>query len=236
MKLLHLLLLPATVSTYSFMSSPPKVTKDVKTQDVPASFVGDPVSFLKQSTQACLAASLLLAPSVALADGQTKEFKLPPVDMSDKSRCSIKGSAIGQANAARDKLYDLRLCKLSGSKAEGFDLSGVIMTDTDVSGSNFVETQFSKAYLHESNFQGADFTNGIVDRASFFKSDLRQAIFHNAVLTGTSFEGANVEGADFSDAYIGDFDIRNLCKNPTLTGTNEKTGMDTKDSVGCGRR
>ena len=72
--------------------------------------------------------------------------------------------------------------------------------------------QFSKAYLHESNFQGADFTNGIVDRASFFKSDLRQAIFHNAVLTGTNFEGANVEGADFSDAYIGDFDIRNLCK------------------------
>ncbi|GMH67832.1 hypothetical protein TrRE_jg8822 [Triparma retinervis] len=180
-----------------------------------------------------LSFSLFLLPTASLADGQTKEFKLPPVDTSDKSRCQIKSSAIGQANAARDKLYDLRLCDLQNSKAGGFDLSGVIMTDTDVSNSNFVETQFSKGYLHSSNFQGADFTNGIIDRASFFKSDLRQAIFHNAVLTGTSFEGADVEGADFSDAYIGDFDIRNLCKNPTLKGTNEKTGMETRVSAGC---
>jgi hypothetical protein len=25
-----------------------------------------------------------------------------------------------------------------------------------------------------------------------------------------------LENADFTDAYIGDYDIRNLCKNPTL--------------------
>lgn len=34
---------------------------------------------------------------------------------------------MGQANAARDKLYDLRQCKLSGADAQGLDLSGVIM-------------------------------------------------------------------------------------------------------------
>lgn len=123
---------------------------------------------------------------------------------------------MGQANAARDKLYDLRECSLSGVKGDEYDLSGVIMTNTDVSKGSFKEAQFSKAYLRDSNFEGADFTNAIVDRASFKGSSLKGAIFKNAVLTATSFEGADVEGADFTEAYIGDFDIRNLCKNPTL--------------------
>ena len=54
---------------------------------------------------------------------------------------------MGQANAQRDKLYDLRQCNLSGKDASGFDLSGVIMKDTDVSNTKFVESQFSKGYL-----------------------------------------------------------------------------------------
>ncbi len=72
-----------------------------------------------------------------------------------------------------------------------------------------------------------------MDRANFKGSSLRGTIFKNAVLTGTSFEGANVESADFTDAYLGSFDIRNLCKNPTLKGQNPVTGVDTRDSVGC---
>ncbi|CAB9498695.1 thylakoid lumenal 17.4 kDa protein [Seminavis robusta] len=182
---------------------------------------------------ALLGFSMLMNPLPAAADGQTTKFKLPPIDVNDKSRCSFSSSSIGQANAARDKLYDLRQCSLPNSKAPGFDLSGVIMTGTDVSGSNFKEAYFSKAYLHESNFDGADFTNAIVDRASFKGSSLKGTIFTNAVLTGTSFEDANVENTDFSEAYIGDFDIRFLCKNPTLKGENPVTGMDTRLSAGC---
>ena len=107
------------------------------------------------------------------------------------------------------------------------------MTDTDVSGSDFKDAYFSKGYLHNSKFDGADFSNAIVDRASFKGSSMKGVIFTNAVLTGTSFEGADVENADFTDAYIGDFDIRNLCKNPTLKGENPKTGEDTRMSAGC---
>lgn len=47
----------------------------------------------------------------ALADGSTQKFSLPPVSQS-KDRCMFKSSAMGQANAARDKLYDLRECDL----------------------------------------------------------------------------------------------------------------------------
>jgi uncharacterized protein YjbI with pentapeptide repeats len=80
--------------------------------------------------------------------GSTKVFKLPPIDRSDANRCVLNSSNIGQANAARDKLYDLRECNLSGAKAEGYDLSGVIMSKTDLSNVKFTESQFSKAYMH----------------------------------------------------------------------------------------
>ena len=164
---------------------------------------------------AILSSILLLTPLPSHAE-KNKEFSFPPIDRTDASRCTLNSSKMGQANAARDKLYDLRECKLSGVKGDEFDLSGVIMTNTDLSKASFKEAQFSKAYLRDSNFEGADFTNAIVDRASFKGSSLRGAIFKNAVLTATSFEGADVEGADFTEAYIGDFDIRSLCKNPTL--------------------
>ena len=83
--------------------------------------------FITRSVAGMMILSSTVAPLAAFADGQTKEFRLPPIDYADKSRCQLKSSSIGQANAARDKLYDLRLCELSGADASGFDLSGVIM-------------------------------------------------------------------------------------------------------------
>jgi len=143
----------------------------------------------------------LFSPLPSYADGSTKDFKLPPIDTSDKTRCVLNSSKMGQANAARDKLYDLRECNLSGVRGNEYDLSGVIMTRTDVSNAKFREAQFSKGYLRDSNFDGADFTNAIVDRANFKGSTLRGTIFNNAVLTATSFEGANVENADFTGKF-----------------------------------
>jgi uncharacterized protein YjbI with pentapeptide repeats len=185
---------------------------------------------------AAIALVLTGGATTAFADGATKEFKLPPINLSDPGRCVLKSSAMGQANAARDSLYDLRQCNLSGATAFGFDLSGVIMGKTDLSKANLKEAYFSKGYLRNSNFEGTDFTNAIVDRANFKGSSLRGALFKNTVLTATSFEDADVENADFTDAYLGDFDIKNLCKNPTLKGENPVTGADTRLSVGCVNR
>lgn len=171
--------------------------------------------------------------SRASADGQTTKFVLPPVDKSDSSRCAFKSSAMGQANAARDKIFDLRYCDMQSSTAQGYDLSGAILSEADFSKSNFREAMLSKAYAKNSKFAGADFTGAVVDRVTFENSDLHDAIFENAVLTGTNFDGANLEGVDFSDALIGQFDLKNLCKNPTLKSANQKTGADTKESAGC---
>jgi len=179
--------------------------------------------------------ALLTSPVASFADGQTNKFSLPPVDQKTPAsiRCVFKSSSIGQANAARDKLYDLRLCDMSEQSAEGFDLSGAIMSEATFKGANFKDAQLSKVYAVDSNFDGADFSNGVVDRVTFKGSSMKGAIFQNAVLTGTNFENANVENTDFSESYMGDFDQRNLCKNPTLKGENPITGIPTKESAGC---
>jgi uncharacterized protein YjbI with pentapeptide repeats len=90
-----------------------------------------------------------------------------------------------------------------------------------------------RAFNKGATFVGCDFTNAVVDRVIFDESDLRKAVFSNAVLSGTTFTNANLQDTDFTDAYLGPFDLKNLCGNPTLTGTNPKTGQDTKESAGC---
>lgn len=54
----------------------------------------------------------------------------------------------------------------------------------------------------------------------FDEADLSGAIFKNAVLSGSSFDKANLKDTDFSDSYLGAFDLKFLCSNPTLSGTN----------------
>jgi uncharacterized protein YjbI with pentapeptide repeats len=178
-----------------------------------------------------LASGAFLSPAYA----KDQQFKLPPIDSSipKSQRCQLSSSSIGQANAARDKLYDLRECDVKGQSGAGKDMSGLIAINADFSGVNMKEGQVSKALLKESKFVGCDFTNGIVDRASFEGSDLTGALFVNAVLSGTTFTNANLKDTDFTDAYLGPFDQKNLCLNPTLSGTNPITGEDTKFSAGC---
>lgn len=72
------------------------------------------------------------------------QYRLPPIDLSDPNRCQLVSSNMGQANAARDKLYDLRQCVLTGQTAEGKDLSGMIASEADFSGVSFRDAQISK--------------------------------------------------------------------------------------------
>jgi len=174
-----------------------------------------------------------LTPQAALADGDTENFRFPPIDRSKKDRCVFSSSAMGQANAARDSLYDLRECQMGSGKAPGFDLSGALMAKGDFSKTDFKEAQLSKVYAAQANFDEADFTNGVVDRAYFKGASMKGALFVNTVLSGTTFVDADVENADFTEAYIGMFDQRKLCQNPTLKGTNPKTEAPTRESAGC---
>jgi hypothetical protein len=58
------------------------------------------------------------------------KYRLPPV-MNTEDRCTFVSSAMGQANAARDKIQDFRGCDMRGKSAEGFDLSGLVGSEAD---------------------------------------------------------------------------------------------------------
>jgi len=160
-------------------------------------------------------------------------FQLPPIDKTDKTRCEFKNSAMGQSNAAKDKLYDLRECDMSGQDAKGYDIAGAIMLQGNFEGVNFKEVTMSKVVAQKAKFDGADFSNAVMDRGTYKGSSFKGAVLANTVLSGSDFTGADLTDSDFSDAYMGDFDNRNLCKNPTLTGTNPTTGADTRASAAC---
>lgn len=176
-----------------------------------------------QKSFGIIASAALLSSSLFLpltSNAIEQRYKLPPIDVNDKNRCALVSSSIGQANAARDKLYDLRQCDLKGQSGAGKDMSGMIAAEADFSGVNLKEAQISKAYAKNAKFVKADLTNAVVDRVVFEGANLEGAVFANAVLSGTTFEGANLKDTDFTDSYLGPFDLRNLCANPTLTGKN----------------
>ena len=83
------------------------------------------VGAMRKIGEAALAATLFLG--VLPNTAQAIEYRLPPIDRSDATRCTLKSSSMGQSNAQRDKLFDLRECKLEGANAQGYDLSGVLM-------------------------------------------------------------------------------------------------------------
>ena len=83
---------------------------------------------------------MLASPVLAIE----QQYKLPPIDYKDPNRCVLTSSSMGQANAARDKLYDLRECDLRGQSGAGKDMSGMIGGSADFSGVNFKEAQISK--------------------------------------------------------------------------------------------
>jgi hypothetical protein len=84
-------------------------------------------SLTQRGFKAIFAAAMfsgLTAFGAADAMAADRQYKLPPIDRRDPDRCVLSSSSMGQANAARDKLYDLRECDLHGKDGSGKDLSG----------------------------------------------------------------------------------------------------------------
>ena len=76
---------------------------------------------------ACGLLSILPFISISPTYALEQQYKLPPIDRKDPNRCVLTSSAMGQANAARDKLFDLRECDIKGQDGAGKDMSGVMI-------------------------------------------------------------------------------------------------------------
>lgn len=105
---------------------------------------------------AAVASMLSTAPVIAAP-------KLPPIDYTVRDRCKPVSSNVGQANAARDSLLDLRECRLPKLDFHG-DLSGALLADSDMSDSDLEGVQLSKAFAQGMKLSRSNLTNAVLDR------------------------------------------------------------------------
>jgi uncharacterized protein YjbI with pentapeptide repeats len=137
----------------------------------------------------------------------------------------------------------------SSAAIRAFD--DVSVTSQDFSGESLVQAEFNNAKLDGANFSGADlrgavfngsvlkaanlrgidFTDGIAYLSNLAGADLSDGVFESAMMLKSNFRNATVTGADFSYAMLDRDQVLHLCE--TASGVNPKTGVDTRESLGC---
>jgi uncharacterized protein YjbI with pentapeptide repeats len=133
------------------------------------------------------------------------------------------------------------ITRSAGDELKGQDYSGQSLIGTEFTNLNLENANFSNADLRGVVFNGTvlegvslhgvDFSNGIAYLAKFRGADLSDGIFTDAMMLRSTFDDVNITGADFTNAVLEGIQVKKLCVK--ASGVNPKTGVDTRESLGC---
>ncbi|WP_257998862.1 pentapeptide repeat-containing protein [Fischerella thermalis] len=125
---------------------------------------------------------------------------LPPTNSEQTTTQPVAQNT--SSNDAVNRLLSTRECPgcdLQGAKLERADLSGVNLSNANLTGADLEKANLSNANLSGANLTNADLeeanlTGANLKGANFQRADLEDANLTNADVTGANFQGADLYG------------------------------------------
>ena len=145
-----------------------------------------------------------------------------PLSAQAASSSSVTNSLLHKGEIGQD---------FSGQSLIGIEFTSEKLENTNFNNADLRCSVFNGVLLDGVNFHGVDFGQGIAYLSKFKDSDLSDAIFTDAMMLRSIFDQVNVTNADFTNAILDLVQVKTLCIN--ASGVNSKTGIDTRQSLGC---
>ncbi|GBO54996.1 hypothetical protein APA_3047 [Pseudanabaena sp. lw0831] len=119
----------------------------------------------------------------------------------------------------------------SGKNLIRAEFTSITLKDANFTNADLRGALFNGVLLDGANLHGSDFSSGIAYVTRFKNVDLSDAILADTNMLRSTFDNVDVTGADFTNALLDVQQLKKLCVN--ASGTNSKTGTDTRESLGC---
>ncbi|MBG1269521.1 pentapeptide repeat-containing protein [Nostoc sp. WHI] len=119
----------------------------------------------------------------------------------------------------------------SGQSLVGTEFTNVNLKSAKFTNANLRGVVFNGTLLDGVNLHGADFSEGIAYLTRFKDADLSDAVLTDAMMLRSIFDEVDITGADFTNAILDGIEVKKLCVK--ASGVNSKTGVDTRNSLGC---
>ena len=121
----------------------------------------------------------------------------------------------------------------SGQNLTESDFTKTIMKQCNFAGANLRGVSLFAAFAEGSTFRKADLSFADLEQGNFEDSDFTDAVLEGAQVSAARFERAVIENSDWTDVVLRKDVQQFLCRKPSAKGTNPVTGADTRESLMC---